>query len=86
VQSGRCVEIGGGATGNGSKVQLWDYLGTAHQKFTFTATSSGYYRLTPTHATGSCLDVSGVSLSDGALVHLWSYGGGNNQQWAFQAP
>jgi endoglucanase len=86
VQSGRAIEVGGAATANGSKVQLWDYLGTAHQKFTFTATSSGYYRVTPTHATGSCLDVSGVSTADGALVHLWTYGGGNNQQWSLQAP
>jgi hypothetical protein len=86
VQSGRAIEVAGGVVGNGTKVQIWDYLGTAHQKFTFTATSGGYYRITPTHATSHCLDVSGVSTADGAPVHQWTYGGGNNQQWAFQAP
>jgi endoglucanase len=50
------------------------------------ATSSGYYRITPVHATGSCLDVNGNSSTDGALAQLWSYGGGNNQQWALQTP
>lgn len=86
VQSGRCIDVSNWGTANGTKVQLWDWLNGTNQKFTFTATSGGYYRLTPTHATGSCLDVNGVSTADGALVQLWTYGGGNNQQWSFQAP
>jgi hypothetical protein len=86
VASGRAVEVSAWGTANGTKIQLWDWLNGTNQKFTPTATSGGYFRLTPTHATGSCLDVAGVSTSDGALVHLWTYGGGNNQQWAFQAP
>jgi hypothetical protein len=86
VQSGKCVDISNWGTANGTKVQLWDYLGGTNQKYTFTATGGGYYRITPTHATGSCLDVSGVSTADGALVQLWTYGGGNNQQWSPQAP
>jgi endoglucanase len=88
VQSGRCVEVGGWATANGSKVQLWDYLAGTNQKFYIGPTSSGYYRLQPTHlnAASSCLDVSGVSTADGALVHLWTWQDGNNQQWSFQAP
>ena len=86
VQSGRAVEVSNWGTANGTKVQLWDYAGGTNQKYTFTATSGGNYRITPTHATGSCLDVNGASTADGALVQLWTYGGGNNQQWAFQAP
>jgi endoglucanase len=86
VHSGRAIEVSNWGTANGTKVQLWDWLNGTNQKYTFTATSGGYYRVTPVHATGSCLDVAGVSTADGALVHLWSYGGGNNQQWAFQAP
>lgn len=86
VQSGRAVEVSAWGTANGTKVQLWDWLNGTNQKFTFTPTSGGYYRLTPTHATGSCLDVAGISTADGALVHLWQWLNGNNQQWAFQAP
>ncbi len=86
VHSGKAIDINGYSTANGTKVQLWTYGGGNNQKFTFTATSGGYHRITPVHATGSCLDVAGVSTADGALVHLWSYGGGNNQQWALQTP
>jgi hypothetical protein len=86
VASGRAIDVNNGATANGTKVQLWDYWGGNMQKFTFAATSGGYYRITPVHATASCLDVAGVSTAPSALVHLWTYGGGNNQQWNFQAP
>src|SRR5689334_3398596 len=57
-----------------------------NQKFTFTSTGGGYYRITPTHATGSCLDVNGASTADGANVQLWQWLNGNNQQWYLQAP
>jgi len=86
VQSGKSLDINAGATANGTKVQLWDSWNGPMQLFKFTATDSGYYRITPIHATGSCLDVSGVSTADGAVVHLWQWLGGNNQQWALQAP
>ena len=86
MQSGKCVDINGLGTANGTKVQLWDYVGGSNQKFSITATDSGYYRITPTHATGSCLDVEGVSTADGANVHLWQWLGGSNQQWSPQAP
>jgi endoglucanase len=86
VQSGKAIEVSNWGTANGTKVQLWDWVNGTNQKHTFTATSGGYYRITPVHATGSCLDVAGISTADGALVHLWTYGGANNQQWALQAP
>ena len=86
VQSGRSLDIYGNGTANGTKVELWDYTGGNNQKFTITATSGGYYRITPANATGSCLEVSGSSTANGALVDLWSYSGGNSQQWIFQAP
>lgn len=86
VGSGKAVEVNAASTANGAKVQLWTYGGGNHQKWSFAATSGGFYRVTPAHATGSCLDVNAASTADGALVQLWSYSGGNNQQWSFQAP
>lgn len=86
VQSGKALEVSNWGTSNGSNVQIWTNGGGTNQKWTVSATSGGYYRLTPTHATNMALDVSGVSTADGANVHIWTYGGGNNQQWAFQAP
>jgi hypothetical protein len=84
VQSGKAVEVGGGATANGSKVQLWDYYSYGWQKFAFTATDSGYYRISPSHATGSCLDVYYNATTNGAAVALCQWNGGNNQQWLLQ--
>ena len=86
VASGKALDVYNSATANGTKVELWTYGGGNNQKWTFAATSGGYYRVTPVHATSSCLDVAGVSTADGANVQLWTYSTGNNQQWAFSAP
>ncbi len=86
ADSGKALDVQSWGTTAGSNVHIWTYGGGANQKWTITATGGGYYRLTPTHATGMCLDVSGVSTADGANVHIWTYGGANNQQWAFEAP
>ena len=86
VNSGKALEVAGWGTANGSNVDQWTYLSGANQIWTISATSGGYYCLTPTHATSMALDVSGVSTADGANVQEWSWTGGNNQQWAFQAP
>lgn len=53
---------------------------------TISATSGGYFRLTPVSSSGSALDVSGVSTADGANVHQWAWTGSNNQPWIFQTP
>ena len=82
----KALDVNGAGTTNGTNVQIWTYGGGANQKWTISATSGGYYRLTPTHATSMALDVNGASSTDGANVQIWTYGGGNNQQWIFQAP
>lgn len=86
LQSGKALDVAGWGTSNGSNVHVWSYGGGANQKWMITTTSGGYYRLTPTNATGMSLDVSGASTADGANVQIWQYLGGNNQQWSFQAP
>jgi hypothetical protein len=86
AQSGKALDVYGGGGANGTNVIIWTYSGAANQKWTISATSGGYYRLTPTNAPTMCLDVNGVSTADGANVQIWTYGGGNNQQWALQAP
>ncbi|MFP5368405.1 MAG: RICIN domain-containing protein, partial [Actinomycetes bacterium] len=64
--AGLCLDVPGLSTAHGTRVTIWHCNGGANQKWTITATSGGYYRLTPTHATNMCLDVSGVSSADGA--------------------
>ena len=86
VASGKAIDVNGSSTTNAAKIQLWTYGGGNNQKWTFAATSSGYYRITPVHATGSCLQVAGASTANGALVELWTFSGTTSQQWAFSAP
>ena len=86
AQSGKALDVSGWGSSNGSNVHTWTYGGAANQKWIISATSDGYYRLSPSHAPSLCLDVNGVSSSDGANVQIWSFGWGTNQQWIFEAP
>lgn len=37
VPSGRCIDINGSATANGTQAQLWDCNGQANQRWTYTS-------------------------------------------------
>jgi hypothetical protein len=79
--SGKCVDARAAATANGTAVQQYACNGTGAQQWRFTATSSGYFQVGVSTATGQVWDDSNVSSADGSLIHLWTYGGGTNQQW-----
>ena len=86
VESGKALEVASTSTANGTNVDVRTYTGANNQRWTISATSGGYFRLSPVSSSGSALDVSGVSTADGANVQQWSWGSGNNQQWIFQTP
>ncbi|WP_309117268.1 RICIN domain-containing protein [Saccharothrix sp.] len=72
--AGKCVDVAGAATANGTAVQLYTCNGTAAQ--TWTRASDGTLR-----ALGKCLDVSGPSSADGTVTHLWDCHTGSSQKW-----
>ncbi|GLZ76293.1 hydrolase [Actinorhabdospora filicis] len=72
--AGKCVDISGSNTADGTKVQLWTCNGTGAQNWTFAADGS-------VRALGKCLDVSGGSTADGAKVQLWTCNGTGAQKW-----
>ena len=74
------------STANGTNVDIRTYTGASNQRWTITATSGGYFRLTPVSSGNSALDVSGASTANGGNVFQWTWTGANNQQWIFQAP
>ncbi|MEU7411397.1 lectin [Streptomyces sp. NPDC042638] len=76
--AGKCLDIAGANSADGTPVQLYDCNGTAAQQWT--VGSDGTIR-----ALGKCLDVSGNSTADGAKVQLWSCTGGANQKWTVTA-
>ncbi|MFC4999503.1 glycoside hydrolase family 19 protein [Dactylosporangium cerinum] len=75
---GKCVDVAGASTTNGTKVQLWTCNGTGAQSWT--VGTDGTIR-----ALGKCLDVSAGSTADGAKVQLWDCNGSGAQQWVANA-
>ncbi|MFC7915823.1 lectin [Streptomyces sp. NPDC057386] len=71
---GKCVDVAGANTANGTPVQLYGCNGTAAQQWT--VGSDGTLR-----ALGKCLDVTGNGTADGTKVQLWDCTGGPNQKW-----
>ncbi|MGW5127875.1 lectin [Streptomyces sp. NPDC004069] len=72
--AGKCVDVAGASSANGTPVQLYDCNGTPAQQWT--VASDGTLR-----ALGKCLDVTDGSTADGATVQLWDCTGGPNQKW-----
>ncbi|MFF9061084.1 ricin-type beta-trefoil lectin domain protein [Streptomyces sp. NPDC101213] len=75
---GKCVDVAGADTANGTPVQLYDCNGTAAQRWT--VGSDGTIR-----ALGKCLDVASGGTADGTPVQLWDCNGTAAQQWAVPA-
>jgi hypothetical protein len=82
VQSNKCVEVQGGSTAAGARLQIAACNGTTRQQFKAEAVASGTYRLRNVNS-GLCLDVSGASTVDGAAVIQWACGTATNQRWSF---
>ncbi|BCL13299.1 glycosyl hydrolase [Micromonospora sagamiensis] len=78
VASGRCVDVAGANSANGTAVQLYtcDLNGTAQA---WTRAADGTFR-----ALGKCLDVTGGVNADGTRIQLWDCTSGNpHQQWRY---
>ncbi|OKK17578.1 1,3-beta-glucanase [Streptomyces sp. CB00455] len=75
---GKCVDVAGAATANGTAVQLYDCNGTAAQRWS--VGGDGTIR-----ALGKCLDAASGGTADGTRVQLWDCNGTAAQQWAVPA-
>lgn len=75
--AGKCLDVAGGGTADGTKIQLWTCNGSAAQ--TWTVTPEGTIR-----ALGKCLDVAGGGTADGTKVQLWTCNGTGAQNWSAQ--
>ncbi|GAA2899512.1 hypothetical protein GCM10010517_65050 [Streptosporangium fragile] len=70
---GKCVDVAGASSANGTKVQLYDCNGTAAQSWTVSGSTI--------KALGKCLDVAGASPADGTKVQLYDCNGTAAQSW-----
>jgi beta-glucanase (GH16 family) len=76
--AGKCVDVAGADTANGTAVQLYDCNGTDAQ--TWTVGSDGTIR-----ALGKCMDVTAAGTADGTKVQLYDCNGTGAQQWTVTA-
>ncbi|MEU0881036.1 RICIN domain-containing protein [Lentzea sp. NPDC005914] len=79
VQSGRCADVPGATSTNGTQVQLWDCHGGTNQNWTYTSGKQLVVYST------KCLDASGGGTANGTAVVIWDCHGGTNQQWNVNA-
>jgi hypothetical protein len=75
AQSGRCLDVTGQATTNGTAAELWDCNGGANQQWT--RTSTGTLQVYG----NKCLDVPNHATAAGTKVDIWDCNGGANQRW-----
>jgi Glycosyl hydrolase family 59/Ricin-type beta-trefoil lectin domain/Concanavalin A-like lectin/glucanases superfamily len=73
--SAECVDVNGGSSAPGTKVEMWDCNGNATSQ-TWTMASNGTVGIN-----GQCLDITGGAVANGALIEEWTCNGGANQQW-----
>jgi hypothetical protein len=74
--NGKCLDVTGKGTVNGTLVELWTCNGGTNQQWTAGAGSS----LVGT-GSGKCLDDPGSTTTDGTQQEIWTCNGGKNQSW-----
>jgi predicted chitinase len=72
--AGKCVDVAGANSANGTAVQLYDCNGSGAQQWNVTGTGA-------IQALGKCLDVTSASTANGAPIQLWDCNGSGAQQW-----
>jgi len=70
--SGRCVDVTGGNSANGTPMVVWDCHANANQQFTQDGQAL--------RVLGKCLDAP-ANAAAGTAVRIWDCQGGANQQW-----
>jgi hypothetical protein len=81
--SGKCLDVDGAGSANGTRIQQWVCNGTGAQAFRLEDRGNGIYRVRNT-ASDKCLDVAGGGTGNGTRIQLWSCGGGGNQKFRIQ--
>jgi endo-1,4-beta-xylanase len=73
VGSGRCLDVPGAGTTDGTQLQLWDCHSGINQQWTYT--DAGELKVYG----NKCLDAAGTG--NGSNVQIYSCWGGDNQKW-----
>jgi len=71
--SGKCVDVSGASSADGTKIQLWSCHGGTNQQWTVNANTL--------RALNKCMGVAGGGTANGALVQLSTCNGTGGQSW-----
>jgi type 1 glutamine amidotransferase len=71
--SGKCVDVNGASTADGTKIQLWTCDSSTKQQWTVNGNTL--------RAFNKCMNVAGGSTANGALVQLSTCNGSGAQNW-----
>jgi glucosylceramidase len=74
--AGKCVDVAGAATANGTAVQLYDCNGSGAQKWTVAPDGS-------LQALGKCMDLTSAGTANGTQVQLYDCNGTGAQKWTY---
>jgi beta-glucanase (GH16 family) len=72
--AGKCVDVAGANSANGTPVQIYDCNGTGAQQWSRSGNTL--------RALGKCLDAAGGGTANGTVVQLWDCNGSGAQNWA----
>ncbi|MFG1651759.1 ThuA domain-containing protein [Micromonospora sp. NPDC049275] len=75
--AGKCLDVRGGATADGTQIQLYTCNGGTAQTWTVSGSTI--------KALGKCLDISGGGTANGTKIQLWTCNGTGAQNWAAQS-
>ncbi|MEV6947325.1 RICIN domain-containing protein [Streptomyces sp. NPDC051172] len=79
---GKCLDVQGSGTANGTPVQTYTCNNSAAQQWQFWGSYAGGYALFNTHA-AKCIDVQNGNDANGTKIRLWTCNGSAPQQWQF---
>ncbi|GAA2491496.1 RICIN domain-containing protein [Actinocorallia cavernae] len=80
--NGKCLDVQGGGTADGTPVQIYTCNGSAAQQWKFWGSYDGGYALYNAKAQ-KCLDVKGAADANGTKIQVWTCNGTAAQQWQF---
>jgi predicted chitinase len=75
--AGKCMDVAGANSANGTAVQLYDCNGSGAQSWNNTGSQL--------QALGKCLDVASGGTANGTVVQLWDCNGSGAQNWTMTA-
>ncbi|SNY24788.1 ThuA domain-containing protein [Paractinoplanes atraurantiacus] len=71
--TGKCVDVNGNSSADGTKIQLWTCSGAGNQQWTVNGSTL--------RSLGKCMGVAGGSTANGAAIQLATCNGSGGQNW-----